>query len=199
MSSDNDDPFAVIEVAANRQVAEEQAAKALASARVNLILGRDAKSAFFATLVLRLTPEPNWDIDTVGNGTTGTANWAAATGPNTYVQASVGNDSVIFDDTVGAGPTNVNLTTTISPTSVSLNNSSANYTWSGAGKLSGDAGVDGFLVAVIGWHGSAKNGRQEFVVGDFLQFGNHHAARRLQNPERSTRPTRPRPPKCPAA
>lgn len=65
MSSANDDPFAVIEVAANRQVLEEQASQALGAARVKLILGRDAKSAFFATLVLRLKPEPAWDIDTL--------------------------------------------------------------------------------------------------------------------------------------
>ena len=58
MSNTRDDPFAVIEQAAGRQAAEEQAARALAAARVKLILGRDAKSAFFATLVLRLTPEP---------------------------------------------------------------------------------------------------------------------------------------------
>jgi predicted metal-dependent peptidase len=65
VSSDHDDPFAVIEVAANRQVLEEQASKALGAARVKLILGRDARSAFFATLVLRLKPEPAWDIDTL--------------------------------------------------------------------------------------------------------------------------------------
>ena len=65
MSNARDDPFAVIEQAAGRQAAEEQAARALAAARVKLILGRDAKSAFFATLVLRLKPEPGWDVDTL--------------------------------------------------------------------------------------------------------------------------------------
>jgi predicted metal-dependent peptidase len=65
VSSDRDDPFTVIEQAANRQVAEEQASRALGTARAKLILGRDAKSAFFATLALRLKPEPAWDIDTL--------------------------------------------------------------------------------------------------------------------------------------
>jgi predicted metal-dependent peptidase len=65
VSSDRDDPFSVIEQAAGRQVAEEQAARALAAARVRLVLGRDARSAFFATLVLRLMPEPGWDLDTL--------------------------------------------------------------------------------------------------------------------------------------
>ena len=65
MSSDRDDPFAVIEEAAGRQAAEERAAKALAAARFKLVLGPDARSAFFATLVLRLRPVPDWDIDTL--------------------------------------------------------------------------------------------------------------------------------------
>jgi predicted metal-dependent peptidase len=39
--------------------------RAMAAARVKLILGRDAKSAFFATLALRLRPEVCWDIDTI--------------------------------------------------------------------------------------------------------------------------------------
>jgi predicted metal-dependent peptidase len=58
-------PFAALEEAAARQVAEETAAKALASARARLILGRDGKSIFFATLALRLTPEPNWEVETM--------------------------------------------------------------------------------------------------------------------------------------
>jgi predicted metal-dependent peptidase len=37
----------------------------VAAARVRLVLGRDAKSAFFATLVLRLVPEPVWDLGTL--------------------------------------------------------------------------------------------------------------------------------------
>jgi predicted metal-dependent peptidase len=65
VSSDRDDPFAVIEEAAARQAAAEQAAKALTAARVRLVLGRDTRSAFFASLVLRLRPEPCWDVDTM--------------------------------------------------------------------------------------------------------------------------------------
>jgi predicted metal-dependent peptidase len=59
------DPFAVIEEAAARQAAEQVAARALLGARARLVLGRDAKSAFFATLALRLRPEPDWDVDTL--------------------------------------------------------------------------------------------------------------------------------------
>lgn len=63
MSASN--PFAALEEAAARQATEEQAGRALASARAQLILGRDARSVFFATLALRLTPEPDWDIETM--------------------------------------------------------------------------------------------------------------------------------------
>jgi len=65
MTRERDAPFAALEEAAARQTSEEAAARALAAARVRLILGRDAKSAFFATLALRLKPEPAWDLDTI--------------------------------------------------------------------------------------------------------------------------------------
>ena len=65
MSSDRDDPFAVIQQIAARQSSECEAARALAGARARLVLGRDAESAFFATLVLRLRAEPTWDVDTL--------------------------------------------------------------------------------------------------------------------------------------
>ncbi len=54
-----------LENAAQRQAAEEQAAKAISLARCRLVLGKDAKSAFFATLALRLKPEVLWDVDTL--------------------------------------------------------------------------------------------------------------------------------------
>ena len=65
MPNDRHDPFEVLELAASRQSAEQAAARALSAARVKLILGRDAKSAFFATLALRLNPEPGWDLETM--------------------------------------------------------------------------------------------------------------------------------------
>jgi predicted metal-dependent peptidase len=65
VSSHSDDPFAVLETAAQRQTHEQHAQRALSAARVKLILGRDAKSAFFATLVLRLQPYVDWQIETI--------------------------------------------------------------------------------------------------------------------------------------
>jgi predicted metal-dependent peptidase len=62
--SDND-PFATLEQAAASQASEEQAARALAAARCRLVLGKDAKSAFFATLALRLVAGADWSIDTL--------------------------------------------------------------------------------------------------------------------------------------
>ena len=90
----------------------------------------------------RGTINNNWDVDSVGDGSTGTPNWFAPGGPNTYVQgAPVGTDAVLFDDTVGAGPTNVNLTTTLTPTGITVNNTAVNYTFSGPGKISGTTGI----------------------------------------------------------
>jgi len=60
-----DGPFVALDEAASRQSAEEAANRALGMARAQLILGRDAPSAFFATLVLRLQPKPDWETETI--------------------------------------------------------------------------------------------------------------------------------------
>jgi predicted metal-dependent peptidase len=54
-----------LEEAAQKQAAEERAAQAISIARCRLVLGKDAKSAFFATLALRLIPEVRWDVETL--------------------------------------------------------------------------------------------------------------------------------------
>jgi predicted metal-dependent peptidase len=59
------DPFAALEQAATRQAQEERAARALSAALCRLVLGKDARSAFFATLALRLVPRADWEIDTM--------------------------------------------------------------------------------------------------------------------------------------
>ena len=65
MTTTRGDPFAAVEAAAARQAAEDAAARRLAGARARLILGRDAKAAFFATLLLRLKPEVDWAVGTM--------------------------------------------------------------------------------------------------------------------------------------
>ncbi len=83
----------------------------------------------------------NWDIDNVGDGSTGTANWLAGSGPNTYVQgAPVGTDNVLFDDTA-TGTTAVSFSAVLTPSSVTFDNSTLAYTLTGAGKLSGLTGI----------------------------------------------------------
>jgi predicted metal-dependent peptidase len=57
--------LAALEKAANRQAAEEAAARAISQARTKLLLGKDAQSAFFATLALRLTARPDWQCETM--------------------------------------------------------------------------------------------------------------------------------------
>lgn len=58
------DPFAALEAAAERLRAEANGASALSSARTRLLMGRDARSAFFASLALRLKPVPDWNQKT---------------------------------------------------------------------------------------------------------------------------------------
>ena len=65
MTHERDGPFTALEQIASRQSAEEQATRALAGARARLILGRDSKSAFFATLLLRLQPKSDWEVPTI--------------------------------------------------------------------------------------------------------------------------------------
>ncbi|HEV2436749.1 MAG TPA: autotransporter-associated beta strand repeat-containing protein [Verrucomicrobiae bacterium] len=68
----------------------------------------------------------NWDIGT-------TANWQ---GGLTYTDGT----NVLFDDTA-SGTTTVNLTTTLSPGGVTVNNSTLSYTFTGSGQLSGAGGI----------------------------------------------------------
>ena len=57
------DAIQKLEDFAHRQTANEKAAKAMALAKTQLVLSRDAKSAFFATLALRMSFLPEWSID----------------------------------------------------------------------------------------------------------------------------------------
>lgn len=80
------------------------------------------------------TPNGNWD--------TTTANWTSSGSPATYVNVTTSGsgDTVTFDDTL-TGTTNVNITTTLSPGSITINNATKNYLFSGTGKLSGGTGL----------------------------------------------------------
>lgn len=84
----------------------------------------------------------NWDIDD-GTGAVGTLNWKLSNNsPTGYYQGSgTGTDSVIFDDSA-TGTRTVNLTTSLTPNAVTVNNSSGaanTYTFTGSGSLDGSA------------------------------------------------------------
>jgi fibronectin-binding autotransporter adhesin len=75
-------------------------------------------------------PNGNWDIGT-------TTNWQGG-----YAWTQPGGTGLIalFDDTAH-GTTSVNLTTVLTPKSVSVNNNSLNYTFSGSGYITGTGGL----------------------------------------------------------
>jgi len=85
----------------------------------------------------------NWDIDTVGNGTQGTANWQTLTTAvtTTYRQLSSGTDAVIFNDVAASSATNVNIVQTVSPNEIFVTSNTNNYTFSGLGGISGPGGL----------------------------------------------------------
>ena len=62
---DSDNPFKALEDAIHRQGAEEAALKAIAGARVRLIMGADARYAFFAVLALRFKVVIDWETETL--------------------------------------------------------------------------------------------------------------------------------------
>lgn len=77
----------------------------------------------------RGTPSGDWD--------TTTANWLFSAAPTTYNQA----DFVRFEDGA-SGTTEVNLTTTLLPTSITVSNESKTYGFTGFGILSGETGLN---------------------------------------------------------
>lgn len=82
----------------------------------------------------------DWDID--DGSATGTANWREALSDNVtrYLQGGGGTDSVLFDDTP-AVPTTVNLTTLLTPASITVSASSNAFTFAGPGLLGGSTGL----------------------------------------------------------
>jgi len=83
--------------------------------------------------------QPRWDGQAGGTWDTGSdTNWVnIGTGlPTTYTDGS----PVVFNDSA-LGTTTVNLTTTVHPSSVAVNDSSLNYSFTGAGSISGSTGL----------------------------------------------------------
>lgn len=76
-------------------------------------------------------PNGDWDIG-------GSGNWKSGA---KYTQVAGVGPLVLFDDTA-SGTTTVNLTTALSPTGTTVNNTSLNYAFLGSGKLSGAGGLN---------------------------------------------------------
>ena len=103
------------------------------------------------TIALNITTVnlPRWDGQAGGNWDIGlTTNWVniGDSLPTFYGQGN----AVEFNDSA-LGTTTVNLTTTVNPSKVLINNSSLAYTLNGTGKISGSAGLtkQGSAVATI--------------------------------------------------
>src|SRR5262249_36999579 len=79
----------------------------------------------------------NWDINNNGNTV-----WQTVPSANTtyYIEAGSGSDVVLFNDTL-TGTSNVTLTATLAPQAITVSNSSANYLFTGPGKLTGTTGL----------------------------------------------------------
>ncbi|MGA2060520.1 MAG: autotransporter-associated beta strand repeat-containing protein [Thermoguttaceae bacterium] len=106
-----------------------------------------------------------WDINT-------TKNWTNASTSDYYING----DLVTFDGT-GSNSPNVNISTTVQPGSITFkNNSTKNYTFSGAGYISGSTGITlastNTTKAIL-----ANTGVNDFIgpitiSGGTLEFGN---------------------------
>jgi autotransporter-associated beta strand protein len=77
-----------------------------------------------------------WDINNSGNTI-----WKDAASAATYYRESMIGDSVQFTDTGLSADTTVTLNTSVSPISMSVNNSTYNYTISGSGAIAGAVGL----------------------------------------------------------
>ena len=131
-----------------------------ANSSIDLVI---TNGPLFYPLIWAGTPNGNWDINT-------TANWKSNGIAAKYLQ----NYAVVrFDDTL-TGTSTVNLTTTLTPGSVIVNNSVANYTFSGTGKISQSASL---TKSGTGTLTLAETGGNDFtngvtVTGGTLQVGN---------------------------
>jgi autotransporter-associated beta strand protein len=122
-------------------------------------------------VVLTGGPPPSkpvvWNGTVNGNWDTTTANWKSALLFNQ-------NDFTTFDDTA-LGTTTVNLTTAITPGSLTINNSALNYTFNGTGGLNGSAGLtkNGNGTLVLDNSGVNNFSGGVTINAGTVQFGNN--------------------------
>jgi autotransporter-associated beta strand protein len=114
----------------------------------------------------------NWDIDD-GTGT-GTANWRGffTNTATRYLQGAGGTDQVIFDDSA-TGSGTISLTTTLSPVSTTVTNTTKTYTFTGPGKLAGTGSLtkEGTGTLILANSVPFEQTGGTFVNGGTLQVG----------------------------
>jgi len=103
-----------------------------------------------------------WNLNTI-------TNWLAAGIPTIYQETSVPGDPVTFND-IGSGV--VLLSNTVSPGTMTISNSTKNYTFSGPGRVSGTAGLtkQGAGTATMSLAGNDYSGNTTVSAGG-LQLG----------------------------
>jgi autotransporter-associated beta strand protein len=103
-----------------------------------------------------------------------TTDWLTTSGglPYPYQDASV----LTFDDTA-AGATNVNLTATFSPASITVNNTSKTYTFAGVGNISGASGLikQGTGTLIVDNSGANNYTGGTLIGAGTVQVGNNDA------------------------
>jgi len=105
-------------------------------------------------------PNGNWDIG-------GTANWKENGSPATYAETGGVGSRVLFNDDA-SGTTTVDLTTTLSPLGITVNNVNKDYTLGGSGKLSG---VTGLIKLGTGTLTLAETGMNDYQGSTYVGNG----------------------------
>jgi autotransporter-associated beta strand protein len=116
------------------------------------------------------SPDGTWDVG-------GTPTWLnASSAPTTYNQ----NDLVTFNDTA-TGQNSVNLTTTLTPSSLTVSNNTRLYTLGGGGKISGNVGLNkqGSGTLILDETGGNDFSGAVTISGGTLQVGNNDGAGNL--------------------
>jgi fibronectin-binding autotransporter adhesin len=120
----------------------------------------------------------SWNGTPTGDWTTNTStlNWVTNGVSVNYNQG----DTVTFNDAL-TGTTNVNLTQALIPTSLTVNNSSVNYFFSGVGKISGDTGLTkaGTGTLILDNSGTNDFTGGTTITGGTLQVGNNDTSGNL--------------------
>jgi autotransporter-associated beta strand protein len=91
-------------------------------------------------IVFTLVNAPRWEGQAGGTWDIGvTTNWINL--GNGLATFYTDGSPVVFDDNA-TGTTNVNIVTTVTPASITVNNSNLNYAFTGSGKISGSLGLN---------------------------------------------------------